>query len=260
MSRVYFHSQSGTAELRGSERAYAGGLINDIALAVLKPGCWNEKKLRAMLPEDHYLKTSGADRFIDSWSTAFSVNSGELLVHDDKRIDSWTIGLNTVMVVGNDAMRFLARIHGQCEIHGYVEGKNRLWLANIIHEGYASGLYRGDMGWDRVGALLRLRDDEPVVMSYSVCQGFPNYDIAGWMKDDEGEGFYELTKYEQWHLAMTNLRAQDRGLELRPDNYSTYKFGHCVTAFDIVSEMSRITKCSSTHAGPRCADPECKQC
>jgi hypothetical protein len=239
MSRVYFHSPSGTAELRGSERAYAGCLINDIALAVLKPNYWNEKKLREMLPEGHYLKIGGNERFIESWSTAFSVNSGDLIVHKDQCIDSWTISLNTAMALGNDVMRFLARLHGQCEIHGYVEGPNRLWLANIIWRGLQSGLYRPEMGWDRVGAILRLRDDEPVVMSYSVCQSFPNYDIAGWAKDDEGDGFYELTKYEQWHLAMTNLRAQDRGLELKPDNYEAYRFGHCITAFDVVAEMSQ---------------------
>ena len=239
MSRVYFHSLSATAELRGSERAYAGGLISDLALAVLRPGYWNEKQLRAMLPEGHYLQTVEAHRFEDAWSTAFSVDSGELLIHEGERLNSWIVSLNTAIVLGNDAMRFLVRMHGQCEIYGYVEGRNRCWLASIVREGMASGLYRADMGWAEVHRLLLSRDDEPVVMSYSVCQGFPNYDIAGWCKDDEGEGFYALTKQEQWHIAMTNLRAQDRGLELRSDNYATYKFGHLITMFDVVAAMMK---------------------
>ncbi|GAA4304598.1 hypothetical protein GCM10023178_11830 [Actinomadura luteofluorescens] len=37
-------------------------------------------------------------------------------------------------------MRFLARLHAQCELHGYVEGPNRAWLADVIDQGPAAGV------------------------------------------------------------------------------------------------------------------------
>ena len=36
------------------------------------------------------------------------------------------------------------------------------------------------MGWENVAALLRNRDDAPVVCSYSVTDSFPNPTIARW--------------------------------------------------------------------------------
>jgi hypothetical protein len=44
-------------------------------------------------------------------------------------------------------VRFLARLHGQCEVHGWVAGKNRAWLADIIETGRETAILRDDMGW-----------------------------------------------------------------------------------------------------------------
>jgi hypothetical protein len=37
MSAIYFHTPNGEAKVAGSERAYFGGLINQMALAVINP-------------------------------------------------------------------------------------------------------------------------------------------------------------------------------------------------------------------------------
>ena len=54
MSRVYFHSKDGTAELRGSERAYAGCMCEDLMIAAVDDH-WSVKSWIA-----HWLPTQEA--------------------------------------------------------------------------------------------------------------------------------------------------------------------------------------------------------
>lgn len=187
MSRIYFHSLHGEVEVSGAERAHFGLLIDP----------------------DHET------------------------IRDDKAETIFGRVLNRAMERGDDTWRFMARIHGQCEIHAYVEGEDRDWLAGIIERGLASGLLREGYdttaypersGWRKVIALLRERDDEPVVTSYSVCEGFPNITIVrqegtwhptkpAW---DAEEEWYDLPDEEQWATAMAALRAkQENGSRLR---------------------------------------------
>lgn len=255
MSRVYFHSPSTpAAELRGSERAYAGMLCSSLALSVIEPdGFDTEKRLRAWLPADHYLHGTAAPHFARSWATAFRVGDGPLIVRDGEPLDVFGLTLNTAIVLGNDAVRFLARLHGQCEIHGFVEGPNRAWLADIIAAGRASGIYRADQGWEAVATLLTSRNDEPVVMSYSVCEQFPHAGVGNWMppwpdgvprdwgkltdeqqreREQRQEAWYELPRDEQWARSLAGIRA-DAWLELKPSHWADYRFGHNLSAFDL---------------------------
>lgn len=191
MSRIYFHSQHGEAEVSGAERAHMGLLIDP-----------NHETLRD-------------DR-------AF----GRLLTEACQRGDDW---------------RLIARLHGQCEIHAYVEGEDRDWLAGIIEGALASGLLREgfdttidpNSGWRKVIDLLRSRDDEPVVTSYSVCEGFPNLTLVRqeetWQPTrpswEPGEEWYDLPAEEQWATALAALRKKDeRGswLRLQPANWATW--------------------------------------
>jgi hypothetical protein len=257
VSRVYFHSPSEkAAELRGSERAYMGMLCANLGLAIIEPdGFGKEKSLRAWLPKGHYLQTTGDQMFARSWATAFRVGDGGLIEINGESIDHWTLGLNTALVLGNDSMRLLARIHAQCEIHGYVEGPNRAWFAGLIEEGLDTGLYREGQGWEDVQTCLHQRADEPVVMSYSVCQSFPNPDVGDWMpawpdglprdwnalteyqqqeRTARHDAWYELERSEQWDRGLAGLRAEPtRGLEFKPDNWDSFRFGHTMSAFDL---------------------------
>jgi len=141
-------------------------------------------------------------------------------------IPAWLCGLNTLIAEGSDPMILAARLHGQCEVHCYVEGKNRAWLAEIVDRGVGAGIYGapwGYDGWPALAAHLRARDDEPVVTSYSVTEGFPNAGVAErghlWTPDPDADGkdWYALPDDEQWRLCMTALRVGASYLELRPD-------------------------------------------
>lgn len=228
MSRIYFTSQDATAELRGSERAYMGCMICDIFCGLFR-SCIDRdhtghpSPLRNLLPENP--DAWWLDNFSDSMPLCLrSASDGFYFVVDGKRHDLFHAQLNTVLDMGNDALKLMARIHGQCEIHAYTEGHNRHWLADIIKGGLAMGLYRADQGWNAVRELLDSSATGPVVMSYSVCDLFPSGSEAGWVDDNDGDDWYDLTNAERWAMAYDNLKQHADNLELRPDNWDDFRF------------------------------------
>jgi hypothetical protein len=137
--------------------------------------------------------------------------------------DVFNIQLNTALAIGSDPIRFCVRVHGQCECHGYVEGPNRAWLAGVIDEGLLTRALRYETqgygkGWEDVARLLRVRDDCPVVMSYSVCDSFPP------RPEDADDDWYDLPLEDRWGMAMADVRSIN-GLEMKPENWSTIRFG-----------------------------------
>jgi hypothetical protein len=141
--------------------------------------------------------------------------------------------------MGNDAIKFAARIHGQCELHCWVKGENRNWLAGVIEAGLSSGIYRQQQGWEDVQALLKEDDSTSVVLSYSVCDSFPNSAIAGFVptKDEDGDdswdAWHNLDFSVQWQQACEGLERSGGGLELSPANWNTFYFAHGWDAFKL---------------------------
>lgn len=252
MSRVYFHSPHGTAEVRGTERAHASLLVNEIALACCS---YRERSfIEPLLPPDCYLRSIPNIGYRDWWdgfkTWFFASHDGHLLV-GGRELSCWELALNTAIVIGSDVINWCARLHATCEIYGYVEGVHRTWLADIIERGRVDNVLRPEMGWEEVVTLLRSRDDEPVVMSYSVTETFPNRTIAGWRatrttEDDEDEDdedddrWYDLPVERQWELAMKGLREQNTraAVDLHPGMWRTRGFGHGYSVFDFL-ELAR---------------------
>ncbi|MFD6565481.1 hypothetical protein [Micromonospora profundi] len=287
MSRIYFHSPSGDAELRGSERAWLGSIARGPAATAwdLDPlhGIDRARDILALVPEvpdgphganylHTYLREAGAQeqankrvyadwspgrplsgptshepqrRLISSLSTA--LRYGLRMIVAGVELHTANLDLNTALVAGSDPVRLAAKIDGWCEAHCWVEGPDRAWLADIIDRGLTAGLYRkglwysntpdgpkdqwSDQGWGQVLDLLRSRDDEPVVMSYSVCDGFPNPEIAG--RESESGQWYDLPGGEQWQTAMDGLRRERPWARLAPDTLGEVMFGLPVTVYDL---------------------------
>jgi hypothetical protein len=202
------------------------------------------------------------------------------------------IRLNTALRLGNDVVKLVVKIAGWGESHAWFDGKDRAWAADLIDQGLKSGVLRdgiwyvdgpsgdvlpkdhpqrkwSDMGWGEVTAFLRERDDEPVVLSYSVGDDFPNWAVAdwtpppmpeGWAPDwaasDEGRAewesehpeaadrlayydsqsgdqWYALPERERWDLAMAGLQERSPWLRLGPDTLDYWTFGPGVTVFDL---------------------------
>jgi hypothetical protein len=232
VSRLYFHTEhDATAELMGAEAHWLHAIPNAIALGFVPH---EHRTLEPFLARGSFLRPLlNTPALAANLSAALTVDDGHLVDDAGHPLESFQLILNTALVVGSDAVALAARLAGQCEIHCYVEGSNREWMASLIDQGHTTGLYRSGMGWEQVADLLRVRADQPVVCSYSVTDSFPNPTVAGWQPngvDEYGErdwdAWYDLADSEQWSMSLAGLRRDpDRGLELAPERLR-YPFGH----------------------------------
>lgn len=247
MSAIYFHSQEHKdAFVRGSERAYMGCLTTDIMIAVLGDLKYAEPWLKPLFAPDHYIQRATEYQFAQHVETLLKVGMGTPLHLPAGSIEPWIVALNTALVVGGDALKLFARLHGQCEVHCWVEGApDKRWLSNVLEVGLAKGPMRSDQGWDSVIKLLRLPGDFPVVCSYSVCESFPNFGslpanhpLKERTDEERWEAFYEIPKEEAWSLCMAGLRARD-GLRLTRRNWRDFQFADGTSAFNLRERASR---------------------
>lgn len=238
MSRVYFHSPSGEAELWGGERAWMGGLCQDLAIGIMDVR-WNAAKFAVLTGRP--VPEGSVFTWADSIGLHMRVGEGAL-AWKGQPLEAFALILNTALRAGSRPVQLAARVHGQCELHAWCAGYNRAWLASIIDEGLVSGVFRTatgwreDESWEAVARFLRERDDEPVVLSYSVCVQFPNRDLIGmgWEEDDDN-AWDALPDQERWDRAFAALTAMSGGRELRPAGWETFAFGHKLSAFDLLA-------------------------
>lgn len=232
MSSVTFHAETGSARLRGMERAWASIFCGDLTVGLLRS---NSEQIAALLPRrfGHLGRLYFPDGLVmdDRVSTWLRVGEERVTLPDSRTFDPFELSLNTAIAIGNDATRLLARLHSQCEIHGWVDGPNRAWLASLIDEGLASGLMRLEMGWESVAALLRSSDQGAVVTSYSVCDTFPNPYLLGIGGEDPWEAMSKLKPNSVWKRAMKAISGG--GLEWKPDDWATIRFGDGVDAMSL---------------------------
>lgn len=248
MSSVTFTSEHTSAAIRGWERAHAGGVTSDLAAGLLNLR-YHAAEVMARTPvcpdyvHDLYRRRT-SDRvapfdFVDSFMTCFHLGgaiSPMTFRVDDREATAFQVQLNTAMVVGNDVTRFLARLHAQCELHGWVAEANRPWLADIIDEGRRTGLMRPGAGWEQVAELLRNGDGGPVVTWDSGGGSFPDRYECGWeaadgTDDEEAEETWDaLPAAERWALGVAKLRTD---AEWSPERHSRPHFGGGLTVFDL---------------------------
>lgn len=261
MSRIYFHSPNGETEVLGAERAYLGKATHDASIGLLL-GAISPWQLRRALARKSVAREAvgphGVNERMLSLALGTFGDDEPAFVVDGKPVDHWQLLLNTLIQHGGDGMRLAARIHAQCEIHCYVEGPNRAWLSDLIAESRREGLLRADMGWESVAELLDSRADEPVVMSYSVTDQFPNRWRSTWVvpnagkeweseddedaaREEDGAAWYALPESEKWRMGLEWLRTEgvEKGLRLDPDEWADYRFGHSLTATDLIADGVR---------------------
>jgi hypothetical protein len=244
VSGIYFHSQSEPdVVVSGRERAAFSIYAADAMLAALglqqrhASIDWVRAVGRLLRPEPSPTTLASAQYLATHLAVAYGPKFD---LGDGRTVDVWACALNTLIASGSDPMILAARLHGQCEMHAYVVGRQREWLSGIIGRGLETGIFREEMGWEAVRALLRQRSDEPVVTSYSVCEQFPNSGVAregrAWCPTPGGEGdeWYDLDAAQQWQLAWEGLLRSDpdRWLELGP-RWREYHFGPALTAYHV---------------------------
>lgn len=249
MSRVYFHTPSGDTEILGSERAWLGHLADGPAKAAWDLDSSNSFDRACSIMElvvdcPDYLTTyhrqavaqDAANRAVyEAWKPGTPmrgntdhepirrfVDALKLVLHVEGltlevagvRLRTANVDLNTALIAGSDPVRLAAKIHGWCESHCWVDGPDRAWFAGIIREGLRTGLYRESAGWHEVSAALESRDDEAVVLSYSVCDAFPETD-------------------EPWDVALGALKREHPWLQLTPETLADTTFSTPVSVYDL---------------------------
>lgn len=246
MSRIHFHSPSDTLDVAGSERYHADIATRDHMWAAFGGELTGIELMRPYLPEFWRRVDANEIKYYVNGSRAFG---GSVITVEGYDINLGDVALNTAMDTGSDALRLLARLHGQCELHCWVDGPNRAWLADIVDAGREEGVLREDMGWEELAAFLRVQNDEPVVCSYSVSDSFPNYELLpenhrlkkrearGDDIDDIHDAWYRMRWATQWKLCMGELRKQPGRLELKPEDWRTYHFGDGITAGRMVEVL-----------------------
>lgn len=248
MSRIHFHSPSDTLDIAGMERYHADIATRDKMWEVFGGEEVGIELLRPYLPEFWRRVDAEEVKYFVNGSRAFG---GGVLNIEGYELDIGTLALNTSMEIGSDALRLLARLHAQSEIHCWVDGQNRNWMADIIAAGRTDGVLREEMGWEELADFLRSRDDEPVVCSYSVSDSFPNYgmlpeshrlkkrEAKGDDIDDILDAYYRMRWQTQWKLCMGELRSQTGRLEMKPDDWKTYHFGDGITAGRLIEALRK---------------------
>ncbi|WP_037162404.1 hypothetical protein [Rhodococcoides fascians] len=259
MSRIYFHTRERDAEVRGWERSYMGVTARKLGYNALVGALG--ASVRDYIIDGHELKTMHDDPAaygVNSWSWRLEMAmsglfSGERPVFEfnGQQLASWELLLNTAIATGSDTLRLMTRIDAQCEIHARVDGEDRAWFADLIEQGRGNKILRPESGWEDVIELARSIDDGPIVMSYSVCDGFPGASATTWTPstDDDGEAdwdaFYDLSDDEQWARGLDWLT--DHGPRLQPSEWETYRFSHGVSGFDLAEDAwtKRLTESAS---------------
>ncbi|WP_432156058.1 hypothetical protein [Streptomyces sp. bgisy153] len=249
MSFTQFQDARGSARLTGTERPWLHNLLQEHAAGVLldrpEPAL-TAAALYELLPADHELRHtplhSGhqAHRWLQVYVRCLiDIFDDPIAEHRGRGIGPFTLVLNTAMELGGDALRLAARLHGQSELNCWVDGPHRAWLADVVANALADGLFRPDCGWESVQSLLRERDDMPVVVSFS--DPFPTAWSSGFLDDtddtDQAEQRWEALSAEerwQWGMDALHLRRKDQ-LEIRPD-WADYRFGHELSFTDLLAE------------------------
>lgn len=203
-------------------------------------------------------------RLLRSLRTRLNTNGVELHVAG-VQLHSRNVELNTALVAGSDPIRLAAKLAGFGARHAWVEGPDRAWLADIIEQGLAGGMFRrqfrrGDkpdgelltQGWEQVVELLRARDNEPVVTAYSGGDDFPEpsthldwpgREVESWSEYSDAEQ-QAITEWQErwyadedwaakWEAGMAWLRERRPWARLAPDTLATAAFHHPVTVYDL---------------------------
>ena len=206
MSSIYFESKNHEeVSVHGGERVWFQNMIFGMSMPFItnlqfKSDKWFEALINSM--GDHYLTKYKNDRMMFVKHLEIAIIVGRVSFYG---IDIFDLALNTAMVIGSNPIKLAARISGQCEIHCFVQDKNRQWLSNIICQGLRTGVFRRDVGWNKVLDLLDKSGD--IVLSYSVTDSF-------WYEDSP----------KSWDELFEELKGLGGCLELKPDDFDDFGF------------------------------------
>jgi hypothetical protein len=260
MSSIAFHTAEQTGYVSGAERAHLLVLVRDRAAALRREAFPSETPDRPSMLRDavewRHNALDGNWRTLEDRADLHLASSGQewriVLPSGLTRETVFNVDANSVLAAGSPSVQLATRIHAQCEAHMFVEGEDRAWFASAIETAVRDGAFRDEgwsrypqwrdnpNGWQAVADLARADASGPMVLSYSVCDWFPNPTIAAWPEplpnEDEDwdaalaadQAWGDLSASERWDRAVAGLRRKAQTawmLRLTPDNLGSPSFG-----------------------------------
>lgn len=208
MSSISFESAEGRVLIGGRERARMGVLIEDLAWIMHSRGA----SMSFMSPQEQ------SNAKLDyRYGLTEETNFGERL--------GWAC------LIGNDKLKLLAHIHGQCELNGWVHPDDLEWFASLIEGAVADGLLGPDDrcgygSWQDVADLARI-STTPLVSAYSVTESWPDqYSISEHRPDlfaydeENPDAWHELSDEERQRIGDEAL--EDCCPRWHPDEWGTH--------------------------------------
>ena len=243
MSAIFFQSREREVVISGTERAFFGMHVRDAFWNLLKYQAY-ENSMKQSILRSLWSPRSEDLGFDRTYARKLEVHLGVYgkITWEGKIVDPFPWQLNTAYQLGADFVKLAVRIHGQCEIHAFVEYENAEWLSDIIQEGLKHSFFR-DPNWNDVCDLL-VNAEGPVVTSYSVTDSFPNINVIDRKKvpgkyikvGDDGDWFYDLPDELQWEACISGIR-KEKGLEIKPKGWDDFYFGTNLNAIKIVKKL-----------------------
>lgn len=218
-----------SADIHPAERVYIKTLLDRFAAAPLRsdlPVAQRRARYERLIPAHHYLTGIANDY---QWWTAFTAVLAE---HAEQTLltpiptTPIELMLNTALVAGSTPIEFIARFHAICELHGFVEADDRVWLSEIILLGLTTGILSAQAGWEAVVSLLVDGPGGAVAMESS----------AGHLV--MADTSHRLPLSERWHQALDGLRAAgDR--RISPDTFGSAGWGAGWSMFDLEAWLDK---------------------
>lgn len=131
MSHIAFRTPGQSALVGGRERAYLAHLVWRLTRGLLDLESTRPMDAAAVQRWHSLLRRyeHGRDReVVGDFETALHV-AYDGFICAGRQWDPFRLQMNTALQFGSDDIRLAARVHGQCEVHGWVAGPNRAWLA-----------------------------------------------------------------------------------------------------------------------------------
>jgi len=263
MSYLAFNTREREVHVRGWERHRLPGICQNFAWGLLgmTPASVSMERMEALLPEGHPLrdgqrKTGYAAQWAERYRLFFTQGDDRLIQWKGRRVLTYPVILNTVLDLGSDPMKLAARFAGQSYGHGWIDGPDRGWAADLITAGLLTDVFRMEIqvtdpssiipntmvtkrhkaGWADVLELLREDDKGPVVLSVSTDDDFPNSSVLGVPYEGYEEILAEPNGNDQiWDLAELWLRNRHTGHKISEATHGEYRFDHRLSVWDLIA-------------------------
>lgn len=223
---VEFRSEKKRAHIVVYEWYYAHALVLNMLRAAMEVylGQMKELKLKRRLcalmkdvEEDYLNPNMDEEKFARRFWLRLVIDDVGSLVWKGKTFTFFELAADTAMLLGSRPVQFLAcfmslgKAHGDLpNRHGYIEGEDRSWAADIIEEGLRTGVMRTTVkqtpvGWQELIPLLRSSQSLPVIMVHPVSPHASALDSG-------------------WDEAVRWVRTQEEILRISPQNLHTKRF------------------------------------